>query len=33
MSDQDQFNYDELMDSLDYVNPGRTFSRKKLDER
>ncbi len=33
MSDQEQFNYDELMDSLNYVNPGRKFSRDELNER
>jgi len=33
MSDQEQFNYDELMDSLSYVNPGRKFSRDELNER
>ena len=33
MSDQEQLNYDELMDSLSYVNPGRKFSRDELNER
>ena len=33
MSDQEQFNYDELMESLNYVNPGRKFSRDELNER
>ena len=33
MSDQEQFNYDELMDSLSYVNPGCKFSRDELNER
>lgn len=26
-------NYEELMNTLDYVNPGRKFSRDELNER
>jgi len=33
ISDNINFNYNELMNSLDYVNPGRKFSRDELNER
>ena len=33
ISDKTQFNYDELMNSLSYVNPGKKFTRDQLNER
>ena len=32
-SDKTNFNYDELMQQLEYVNPGRKFTREDLNER
>jgi hypothetical protein len=32
-SDKNNFNYEEFMDTLSYVNPGRKFSRGELNER
>lgn len=33
VSDTANFSYNDLMDSLDYANPGRKFSRDELSER
>ena len=32
-SDLANFNYDDFMNSLNYVNPGKTFNRDELNER
>ncbi len=32
-SDKTNFNYDELMQKLEYANPGRKFTREELNER
>ena len=32
-SDTTQFDFDELMNSLNYVNPGKKFTRDQLNER
>ncbi len=32
-SDKTNFNYNQLMQKLRYVNPGRKFTREELNER
>ena len=32
-SDKTNFNYNQLMHKLGYVNPGRKFNREELNER
>lgn len=32
-SDKTNFNYNQLMQKLRYVNPGRKFNREELNER
>ena len=33
LSDKTNFNYEEFMNTLSYVNPGRKFSRDELNEK
>ncbi|MBD3339342.1 MAG: hypothetical protein GF353_09545 [Candidatus Lokiarchaeota archaeon] len=33
VTDNNRSNYDDLMNDLDYVKPGRKFSRDELNER
>ncbi len=33
ISEKTQFDYNELMNSLNYVNPGKKFTRDQLNER